>query len=135
MTYDDIENAFSYVSGGAQGERQAVINRTTGETFYYSLTANIDELPDDIDENEDYIDIPHKNALDLGRELVMEFVQDRCSEQIQRVIAIFSRRGAYGRYKDFLREKNLLEEWYAFENERTREALVAWCQEQGLVVG
>ena len=134
MTYDDIENAFNYVSSSAPGEHQAVINKTTGESYFRSILLDIDEMPDDIDESDQYIEIPHKNDLDLGRSLVMEFVEDRCPEQQQRVIAIFSRRGAYGRYKDFLLEKSLLEEWYAFENKRTREALLAWCEEQGLVV-
>jgi hypothetical protein len=40
----------------------------------------------------------------------------------------------YGRYKDLLVEKNMLEDWYAFENERTREALLKWCERQGLTI-
>lgn len=59
----------------------------------------------------------------------MEFVRLRCPEQIDRVHAVMKRRGAYGRYKELLAEKNLLEDWYAFENDRTREALLEWCKE------
>jgi hypothetical protein len=40
----------------------------------------------------------------------------------------------YGRYKDLLVEKNMLEDWYAFENERTREALLKWRELQGLTI-
>ncbi|HIJ88821.1 MAG TPA: hypothetical protein HPP97_14280 [Desulfuromonadales bacterium] len=50
------------------------------------------------------------------------------------MLAIFSRAGAYGRYKQFLVEISLLEEWYAFENGRTKEALLEWCAENGLVL-
>ncbi len=64
----------------------------------------------------------------------MEFASLRLQEQIDLVHAIFSRRGAYGRFKDLLAEKGLLKEWYAFENNRTREALVEWCAEEGLVL-
>jgi hypothetical protein len=96
--------------------------------------SDIDELPDDVDGNDDYVAIPHKNELDLGKPLVLEFVRKRCPELTNRVLAIFSRRGAYGRYKDLLAEKNRLEEWYAFENERTREALLKWCEQEGVVV-
>lgn len=70
----------------------------------------------------------------LLKPLVMEFVRCRCPDLIDRVLAIFSRRGAYGRFKDLLAEKNVLEEWYAFENERTREALLEWCDRQGITV-
>ncbi len=64
----------------------------------------------------------------------MEFVRSHCSELTNRVVAIFSRRGAYGRYKELLAEKGFLEEWYAFENTRTRAALLEWCEEHGLVI-
>ena len=134
MKYDDIELAFHFVSGAPFGERSAVINRITGESYYAAVMSDIDELPDDIDGNYDYVAIPHKNELDLGKPLVLEFVRTRCPELTDRVLAIFSRRGAYGRYKDLLAEKNRLEEWYAFENERTREALLKWCEQEGFVV-
>jgi len=64
----------------------------------------------------------------------MEFVRGHCPELANRVVAIFSRRGAYGRYKELLAEKGLLEEWYAFENARTKEALLEWCAENGLAI-
>ncbi|MFQ3224993.1 MAG: hypothetical protein ACI8Z5_001247 [Lentimonas sp.] len=40
---------------------------------------------------------------------------------------IFSRRGAYRRWKDFLENNGLLDKWYTFANESTREALIDWC--------
>ena len=134
MNYEDIELAFHFVSGAPPGERSAVINRITGESYYAAVMSDSDELPDDVDGNDDYVAIPHKNELDLGKPLVLEFVRTRCPELTNRVLAIFSRRGAYGRYKDLLAEKNRLEEWYAFENERTREALLKWCEQEGVVV-
>jgi hypothetical protein len=45
---------------------------------------------------------------------------------------IFSRRGAYRRYKDLLEQKGLLDEWYDFEQQRTRQALLDWCEENGI---
>jgi hypothetical protein len=134
MKYDFIEDAFHFVSGAAPYERSAVVNRVTGETYFASLLTDYSEMPEDVEDNDDYIDIPHKNDLDLGKSLVMEFVRLRCPEQTGRVNAVFSRRGAYGRYKDLLMGEGLLEEWYAFENEHTREALLAWCRGQGLMI-
>ena len=65
----------------------------------------------------------------------MEFVREHCSNLIDEVYAIFRRRGAYSRFKDLLAEQDLLEEWYAFEQTRTREALLRWCEENGVVLG
>ncbi|MDT8443599.1 MAG: UPF0158 family protein [Desulfuromonadales bacterium] len=129
MTYGTIEEAFLFVSSAAPFECNAVVHRKTGETFYASLMAGYDELPDDLDESDDYIGIPHKNDLDLGKPLVMDFVRSRCPEEIDRVLMIFSRRGAYGKFKDLLEQKALLDEWYVFEQQRTRQALLHWCEE------
>ena len=132
MTYDTLEEAFLFVSGAAPCEHTAVVHRKTGETFYASLMAGYDELPEDLDESDDYIGIPHKNDLDLGKPLAMEFVRSRCPEEIDRVLTIFSRRGAYGRFKDLLEQKALLDEWYVFEQQRTHQALLHWCEENDI---
>jgi len=132
MTYDTIEEAFLFVSGAALFERTAVVHRQTGETFYASLMSDYDELPEDLDESDDYVGIPHKNDLDLGKPLVMDFVRSQCPKEVDRILTIFRRRGAYGRFKDFLKQKGLLDDWYVFEQQRTRQALLQWCEENDI---
>lgn len=135
MTYETLEEAFLFVSAAPHSENNAVINRKTGELFFASEEMiDLDELPEDADENDDYIYIPHQNDLDLGKPVVMDFVRNRCPSLIDRVQAIFRRKGAYGRFKDLLVEKNLLDDWYAFEQQRTREALLQWCEENEIVL-
>ena len=134
MTYSSVEDAFLFVSSAAPFEHSAVVHRITGETFFASAYTGDSDFPDDVDDNYDYIAIPHRNDLDLGKPLVMEFVLSHCPELSDRVVVIFSRRGAYGRYKELLAEKDLLEKWYAFEKARTREALLEWCVENGLII-
>jgi hypothetical protein len=134
MTYDDIENAFFFVSSGSPCENYAVIHRVTGESFCSSDFSDYDEMPEDVDENDDYLAVPHKNDLDLGKPLVISFVRQQCPEYLDRIFAIFSRQGAYRRYRDFLEEKDLLDAWYAYENNAIREALLKWAAENGLVV-
>jgi hypothetical protein len=133
MTYDEIENAFFFVSGAPPFENSAVVHRVSGEIFYSSAMAGIDEIPEDAEED-DYLWIPHKIDLDLGKSLVMDFVRARCEDEIETVLAIFQHKGAYGRFKDLLAHKGLLEDWYAFEQDRTREALLEWCAENGVVL-
>lgn len=132
MTYDTIEDAFLFVSSTASFEHIAVVHRQTGESFFASDIAGYDELPEDLDESDDYIGIPHKNDLNLGKPLVIDFVRSRCPEEIDQVLTIFRRRGAYGRFKDLLERKALLDEWYVFEQQRTRQALLLWCEENNI---
>ena len=105
-----------------------------GKVFSPRRWSGYDELPEDADESDDYIDIPHKNDLDLGKPRVMAFVRERCPDQIDTVLSIFRHRGSYGRFKDQMAQISLLEDWYVFEQLRTREALLHWCKESGIVL-
>ena len=93
-----------------------------------------DELPDDIDDPDKYITIPHKNELDLGKALVIEFTSEYLPEDLDTVYSIFRRKGAYSRYKDLLERKGVLEDWYEYENKRQNEALKEWCRENNIEI-
>ena len=134
MTYQTIEEAFFFVSGGQPYEHTAVVNRITGETFYASDMAGYDEIPEEAEGNDDYLWIPHKKDLNLGKPLVMDFILSSSPDLYDDVLGIFRRKGAYGRYKDLLERKGLLEEWYAFEEEKTRDRLLRWCVENRVVL-
>jgi hypothetical protein len=47
---------------------------------------------------------------------------------------LFRRKGAYGRFKEFLQEEGLLEKWYDYSDRREIEALVEWGESNGLEV-
>ena len=134
FSFDDIENAFFFVSMGQQYMHNAYLCKETGEIFYTSEMGDSDELPEDIDEAEKYIAIPHKNELNLGKDLVIEFISEYLPEELDRVYSIFRRKGAYSRYKDFLESKGALEDWYKFENERQKAALKEWCRENNIEI-
>ena len=93
-----------------------------------------DELPEDIDDPEKYITIPHKKDLELGKALVIEFTSKYLPEELDKVYSIFRTRGAYSRYKDLLERKGFLHEWYKYENERQKAALKEWCMENGIEI-
>ncbi len=57
------------------------------------------------------VEVPHKNDRNLGRELVFEFARQMLPDEEEAVYRICSRRGAYGRFKDFLNRRNLLEQF------------------------
>jgi hypothetical protein len=134
ISFSDIENAFLFVSMDQMFMHNAYLCKETGEIFYTSEMGDSDELPEDIDDPEKYIAIPHKNELDLGKALVIEFTSEYLPEELDRVYSIFRHKGAYSRYKDLLEKKGTLEDWYKFENERQELALKEWCRENNIEI-
>ncbi|MGM0787963.1 MAG: UPF0158 family protein [Thermodesulfobacteriota bacterium] len=132
ISFDDIENAFLFVSMDQQFMHNAFLCKETGQIFYTSEFGDSDELPEDIDYSEKYIAIPHKNELELGKALVFEYVSKYLPEEFDRVNSIFRKPGAYSRFKALLDRTGLLDKWYEFENERQRNALRQWCIENNI---
>jgi hypothetical protein len=132
ISFADLQNAFLSVNFGAPGENAAYLDRQSGKIYYRSEYGDDDEeLPDDIGD-EKYIAIPDKRELDLGKPLVFDFVSQFLPDDYDKVRRIFSRRGAYGRYKDLLVERGALDRWYDFENKAEEAALREWCAENGI---
>ena len=80
VSFREILDAFEFVSaGGGFGEHQAFLCRRTGKIFWRSELSDFDELedelPDDIEDGEKYLEIPDKRELDLGKPLAL----DKCS--------------------------------------------------------
>jgi hypothetical protein len=135
VKFQDLEAALEWASSGAPFENIALINRENGEIFFKSMGGYSEEnLPDDIDDGNLYVAIPHKNDLDLGRELVFDFIESESPTNIGIVAAYFSRRGAYSKFKAFLERHSLLDKWYEFESEASRKALLRWAGEHGFNV-
>lgn len=131
--YRDIELAFDYVGSASSGENRAVYDKTTEQFYFESDMLDESEIPDDIDWDQ-CVEVPHKNDLNLGRELVFDFVRQMLPREEDTVYQIFRRRGAYGRFKDFLERHSLLDQWYAFEQSAQRRAIEQWCEENGLEI-
>ncbi|MCX6673706.1 MAG: UPF0158 family protein [Methanothrix sp.] len=128
-TFDKIHDAFLFVSSDGYGMNRAVLCLDNGEIYFHSEDGVFDELDEDKFDCDNFINIPHKNDLDLGQRLVFEFVELQMPNDSGRVQEIFSNRGAYRRFKDLLDHRGLLENWYDFESHREEEALREWCRE------
>lgn len=132
LNFDELESAYFWVSDGIPFENIACVSRKTGEIFWKTEESALpEEIPDDIDDYSLYIDVPNKNDLDLGSVLVFRFVDERFPDALDEVRVIFSKRGAYSRYKDLLENEGLLDSWYEFEREATERALREWARENG----
>ncbi len=134
IEFQAIFEAFEFVSFGSMYEHQAFLDRSTGKIYYHSECGDeIEELPEDI-EDERFIEIPHKNELDLGKKLVLEFVHLYLPDEVGRVHAMFDRKGAYSRFKALLEQKDLLEKWYEFESKEQEKALREWCEANAIPI-
>lgn len=131
-TFDEIQNAFFFVNSDEYGMNRALLcldDGEMGEIYFQSENGDLNELDEDEFDCDHFMEIPHKIDLDLGQRLVFEFVEMRMPDELNCVQQIFSRRGAYRRFKDFLERRDLLQSWYDFENQRGEEALREWCRE------
>lgn len=127
---DDLETALDFVGNGLE-DREAFVDRNTGAVLL--VGSDLDDAPENL-EDARYVAVPPRSDLDLGRALVLRFASERWPEQIAHLQAVFSRSGAYRRFKDLLDAHGRLDEWYAFERDATRAALLEWCAAQGISV-
>jgi len=87
-----------------------------------------DELPDDVEDDEKYAAIPNKRELGLGKPMVLDFAREFLPQDFDEVRYIFSKRGAYKKFRALLIRRNVLERWYDFESTATERALREWCE-------
>ena len=98
----------------------------------FADTEEIDAAYDAMKEGS-WIAFPDASELRLGHHMALRFAREFLSEeQCERVVAIFSRRGAFRRFKDFLDECGKLQEWYAYEELTVLEALKQWLKDNDI---
>jgi len=130
LDFSEIRNAFEFVSSGSRDENNAYVCKKTGVIYWTSTTLDLEEeVPKDLETSLDYVEVPHKNELKLGQSLALSFIDQTLPDEYNFVASLFRKRGAYRRFKDMLQYQGLLEKWYAFEEQASDDALLAWCEE------
>jgi hypothetical protein len=59
--------------------------------------------------------------------LTRDFARKFLPGDFDEVRQLFSRRGAYARFKDLLDRRGALDQWYDFEAKAEERALTMWC--------
>ena len=132
IKFQDIEEAYDFVSSGPYGDHSALLDKSTGHIYWSSESGDLDEIPEDLWESDNTIEIPHKRDLGCGNQLVFDFISSHSPDDYPTVREIFCKRGAYSRYKDLLESKELLQKWYDFEQKAQQDTLHEWCKENGI---
>ena len=128
VRYQDLWDAFDFLSFGQSFENRAYISLDTGKIFYFSDEMADDERPDDVETSDRYLPVPDKNDLQLGSATAHRFARLELPDRVREVEDMFSHRGAYSKFK------GLLERWYEYEKEQVEAGLREWGEENGIEV-
>ena len=129
----DLEDALMFVDARDEFGNTAWVCRETGAVLWHSdETDDFGPLPEDIDDADRYVAVPGQRDLDLGKPLALEFTRTQLPACYEKVRAMFAHRGAYACFKDLLERNHSLDAWHQWEAEQTRQALRAWCADNGI---
>ncbi|RVH36078.1 UPF0158 family protein [Sinorhizobium meliloti] len=135
VDFSELLDAFDSVNSAGSGENAAYLCKETGKIHWHWDSADdVDVLPGDVEDSKKYIPIPDKREIDLGKPLVLEFARHHLPDDYDKVREIFSRAGAYARFKDLLAHRHATARWYAFEQKATEIALRTWCEDNHIEV-
>ncbi len=128
---DDLEMAMEFVSGDLSFGAEAYLNMQSGKIHY--IGDGIEEVvPEDIADSDNYLCIPSKHDLGLGRKMVLEFVSRELPDEYSLVSDYFSQKGAFGKFKNRLEEIGAIDKWYQYQSSAIKHALKDWCDENGV---
>jgi hypothetical protein len=135
VRFQEILDAVEAVSSGHLGENSAYLCKQSGQIYWqFGNDDAPEELPDDIDDGEKYVEIPDKRELDLGKPLALAFAGEFMPEDFDKVRQIFSRRGAYARFNGLLDHRRTREQWFKYRDKAEIEAVRAWCVDNSIEV-
>jgi hypothetical protein len=139
----DLINAVEYVTaGGDAGPVEAWVCIASGRLLfrddnsdgelYWNGSDEREGLPDDPEGQEQFVPVPSRRDLDLGRDLALRYARDHLPEDYDLVDATFRAPGAYSRFKHLLERRDRLQQWHAFEQAAVERELREWCEAVGL---
>lgn len=132
--FSEVLEGYEFCAMAELMETQALVSLQRGTVHIVSNDLEFDlkeEAPDDI-ETGPYLALPDKRELNLGRELAMEFTEKVLPGSVDTVRSFFHRRGAYGRFKEFLDRRGQLNAWFDYERYATEWRLRQWCADHGI---
>lgn len=135
IPYNDLHSAFNFVSAGAPYERNAYIAKDTGEVFHAAQIYDAyRRIPHDVDDDERYWSVPHRQDLDLGGRLELKFVAEHMPAQLAVAEEFFQRRGAHAKFHELVEKEGKQALWRQYEQHATELALRKWANEEGLAL-
>jgi len=138
VSLDELIAAMLFVSNAYSMDAAAYLHRSSGRIYWQSTEALVSELyddeklPEDFETSPEYLQIPNKRTLDVGKALVFAFVDGFMPHAYAEAAAIFRKPGAYGRFRNLLENHGLLDRWRQFQDAGEKEAMRNWCRDNGV---
>lgn len=130
FNFSEIVTAFEYRNSSYDGDITIILRKDTGEILFRSKVLGKDKIGNIESEiDKDLLAyIPHKDDIDLGKQLVFNFAGERMQHVYGKVRGMFHHRGAYQKFIELLERKEKLREWHEYESEQQEKALRRWCK-------
>ncbi|HED31306.1 MAG TPA: hypothetical protein ENN50_06445 [Prosthecochloris aestuarii] len=133
LSYSEIVMAFDFVSSGEEGDNHAWICRDSGEIVYFSEVLGLDERRGQDIHSPNCVAVPHRNDLELGRELVFDFIDEELPDKYASIRDIYADpEDPEGRFRELLQARGVLDRWNDYKAGRIRSSLMTWCQARGI---
>lgn len=133
-SFQEVSLAFEFVD--SDGGHDAFLCRRTGRIYWRSDLSELDEvgdeLPEGAEDDPNYVAIPRKQSLGLGKALALDFAEQFLPKDFGEVRNMFGRRGAYRNFRALLIKRGILDRWYDFESQATDRVLREWCEVNGI---
>jgi hypothetical protein len=139
----DLLLAVDHVSLGGFGDTEAYVALDTGMIHVVGdgIESDDPDAPDgspdptDFSNSDQYLQVPSKQELGLGKRLAVRFAWAHLDEgDAVEVEGYFRRRGAYPQFKALLERRQLLKQWYEYEDHAIRQEVKDWCEGNDLEV-
>lgn len=132
VKFKDIEDAYRKANTGGYVESKSRLDKATGKFYDQSANGEEEGIPEEVSGSGHVVSLPNKKDLDLGPQMVFRFIRETFPDGYDKVSEIFTRRGAYGRYKKWLIANNLTDKWLEYSEAAEKAALRAWCADNGI---
>lgn len=132
VKFTDIEAAYITANTGEYGESKSQLDKATGKFYLQTDTCDDEVIPDEVSGSGTVVSLPNKKSFDLGPQLVFRFIRETFPAGYDKISEIFTRRGAYARYKKWLIANNLLDKWLEYSEAAEKTALCKWCADNGI---
>jgi len=128
VDFDELVSAIEFTSFGHEGESVAYLCLKTGAVLI-DFDDSEEQLPDDLEEADHYVEVPTKGELKLGKPLALVFLEEHLPMDYELGYGFFQARGAYSKFRDLLERRGVREQWFLYEAEATKAALMSWCDD------
>ena len=132
-----LEDALNWVDVADSGNR-ARISRRTGATHLLAgdegMMDDVDPVPEDVEDDELYAELPDTRDLDLGQRVAMRFAREAMPGRADEIERLLHRRGGWRAFRAEVERHDQLDAWYRFRDAATSAALRDWAEVEGFVV-